>query len=302
MRFGGHQTFFVREGWLSKGLAMLVKYPEMFDDPFVADHLGVGRNMAKSILHWLQATGLATKVGTGKRGPKTVLAPTELALVVKEHDPYFTHLATWWFLHINLVCNPDHAATWNWFFNDYPSNRFDREALLGNLARVEKLRSKKVPTQTTLERDLSCFLSSYATDVPYRRGRDPEEEIDCPFQELRILRHYRASGYYEVNRRKKSIEPEVILYSLNSCMLGASSSRNDVSLHELTRKRNGPAQTLVLSGDALFEHLLELEQAPREIRLTISGLAGDRQLRYPSIHLSKIATIYYDRVRKAENA
>ena len=58
MKFGGHETFPVREGWLHKGLKLVVEDPEKLIDEHVADWLGVGRNMAKSIRYWLQATGL----------------------------------------------------------------------------------------------------------------------------------------------------------------------------------------------------------------------------------------------------
>jgi len=61
MRFGGHQTFYLREGWLYKGLNLLMTKPEMFEEELVFDHLGVGRNMALSIVYWLEATGLAAK-------------------------------------------------------------------------------------------------------------------------------------------------------------------------------------------------------------------------------------------------
>lgn len=61
MRFGGHQTFAIRGGWLYKGLRMVMEDPKRMDDPDVADWLGVGRNMVKSIYHWLQATGLAER-------------------------------------------------------------------------------------------------------------------------------------------------------------------------------------------------------------------------------------------------
>lgn len=57
MKFGGHETFPVREGWLHKGLKLVVEEPEKLVDEHVADWLGVGRNMAKSIRYWLQATG-----------------------------------------------------------------------------------------------------------------------------------------------------------------------------------------------------------------------------------------------------
>ena len=69
MRFGGHETFPVREGWLHKGLKLVVEEPEKVVDEHVADWLGVGRNMAKSIRYWLQATGLCEQV-SGRRHRK----------------------------------------------------------------------------------------------------------------------------------------------------------------------------------------------------------------------------------------
>ena len=90
MRFGGHQTFFVREGWLAKGLALLREDASgVRRHPYVADQLGVGRNMAKSIEHWLLATGLAEKTerrGRGRSGQPR-LKVTELGEVVSLHDP-----------------------------------------------------------------------------------------------------------------------------------------------------------------------------------------------------------------------
>lgn len=48
MRFGGHETFPVREGWLHKGLKLVAEEPDKLSHEHVADWLGVGRNMAKS--------------------------------------------------------------------------------------------------------------------------------------------------------------------------------------------------------------------------------------------------------------
>ena len=206
MRFGGHQTFFVREGWLAKGLALLREDAGAFDDPYVADRLGVGRNMAKSIEHWLLATGLADKPQRRGRGrseqPRLLI--TELGKTIAQHDPWFLDPGTWWFLHVNLVRTPAHAATWHWFFNHYASSRFERATVVAQLEQHERMSSRRTATRKTLERDVSCFLGSYAVEVPYRR-KDPEEEIDCPFQDLRIIRHFRASGYYELYRRRKAI-------------------------------------------------------------------------------------------------
>src|SRR6056297_2907401 len=108
MRYGGHQTFSIRDGWLYKGLNFLVKEDERWKlvDDLAADYLGVGRNMAKSINHWLLATGLAKKVmEKGKSGryvQTKYLEPTDFAKIIWRFDRYFLDTRTWWLIHINL--------------------------------------------------------------------------------------------------------------------------------------------------------------------------------------------------------
>ena len=142
---------------------------------------------------------------------------------------------------------------------------------------------------------MSCFLGSYAVEVPYRR-KDPEEEIDCPFQELRIIRHFRASGSYELNRRRKSIPHQALLYALQTpdLMTDGSSGTVDVTLHDLHRMEGGPAQVLALSADALFEHLVELDANGADAPLAMSGLAGDRQLRFGRAPAPELMARHFD--------
>ena len=49
MKFGGHETFFLRPGWLTKGL-YLVRDAEnvVWNSDEASDAMGVGRNMSKS--------------------------------------------------------------------------------------------------------------------------------------------------------------------------------------------------------------------------------------------------------------
>ena len=131
--------------------------------------------------------------------------------------------------------------------------------------------------------------------MPYRR-KDPEEEIDCPFQELRIIRHFRASGYYELNRRRKSIPQQALLYALQApdLMADASTRTVDVTLHDLHRIEGGPAQVLALSADALFEHLVEVEATGTDAPLTMTGLAGDRQLRFDRTPAPELMVRHFD--------
>ena len=40
MRFGGHQTFAIRDGWLYKGLRLVLEDPDRLGAPDLADWLG----------------------------------------------------------------------------------------------------------------------------------------------------------------------------------------------------------------------------------------------------------------------
>src|SRR6185369_8757549 len=171
MRFGGHETFTIRDGWMHKGLSLLKQEPEKLVDEFAADWLGVGSNMAKSIRHWLIATGLA-KFEPGKRAKSTLLKSTELGDLIYANDSYFTELGTWWVLHANLVNHKEHAASWDWFFNCFNQPKFEKSVCLDNASRFFQ-NSKTMPSLNTLDRDLLCLLGSYARKIPTEQNEDP---------------------------------------------------------------------------------------------------------------------------------
>jgi hypothetical protein len=278
MRFGGHETFTLREGWLVKGLNLLLDNPKaFFDKNDLANALGVGVNMGKSIEHWLLATKLVTKnpLQTAReKGIKYEL--TELAQVIHKHDPFMTQEETWWILHMKMIQNPDYAATWDWFFNDYGEMKFDKIRLIKRLMDREKTLFKKMPSRNTIERDISCFLNTYAQPIP-REIKDPEEDYGCPFQELRLMNHQKNSGTYELLRRPRKICPELFLYSLSQTN-GEIIGSHDFTLSFLSKQRSGPLQAFCLSSEGLFELAMEVEQSAAQYGYSIRSLAGDRQI------------------------
>ncbi len=272
MRFSGHETFSVREGWLHKGLRMLIETPDKLHHPLSADYLGVGSNMAKSIRHWIQATGLA-QPDADRRGR---LEPTDIALAIAEHDPYFIETATWWLLHVNLVSTPAYASTWHWFFNSFNLERFDRSIVVENLRQYIQLKNARMPSIKTLERDVSCLLSSYSRNIPVDSG-DPEEARDCPFRDLGLLSHYRSSGYYQMHHRPKRIPPCVFGYCLSKAYEDAG--KGDIAVQRLIRDPGGPGRAFVLTSESLYETLVHLTNSYDDIR--IHGHAGQRAVSVP---------------------
>ena len=62
MKFRAHDTFFIRKGWLSKGMRNVVANRDVFvtkdkqRNPM--DVLGIGANMVKALRYWLPVVGL----------------------------------------------------------------------------------------------------------------------------------------------------------------------------------------------------------------------------------------------------
>jgi len=286
MRFSGHETFSVREGWLHKGLRMLCEEPDKLFHEHAADYLGVGSNMAKSIRHWLQATGLAQSAEE-RRGR---LEPTPLGLLILEHDPYFIEVDTWWLLHINLVSTPPYADTWYWFFNSFNLERFDRSVVVENLRQYVQLNNKRMPSIKTLDRDVSCLLSSYSRNIPVDNA-DPEESRDCPFRDLGLLSHYRSSGYYQMHHQMKAVHPSVFGYCAAKAYEDAG--KGDIAVQRLIRDPGGPGRSFVLTSESLYETLIHVTNNCDEIR--IHGHAGQRAVSLPDRDpVSWAETLYHD--------
>ena len=82
--FVGHETFHLRQTWLSKGLSAIGTGSVNFDDAGSHHELGIGINMLKSLAYWMQATRLArfTRVPKGQGRPFEL---TDIGKLVAAH-------------------------------------------------------------------------------------------------------------------------------------------------------------------------------------------------------------------------
>ncbi len=92
MKFRAHDTFFIRKGWLNKGMRNVQKDPSVFmganGNPM--DILGIGANMVKALRYWLQAVGLTEESSSGRK----VQSFTEFGSILYKNDPYFEEMGT----------------------------------------------------------------------------------------------------------------------------------------------------------------------------------------------------------------
>lgn len=284
MQFGGHETFPLREGWLHKGLELVREDARAFEDEHVADRLGVGRNMAKSIRHWLLACGLVESSAFD-------LKLSALGKGVWSNDPYFLSSTTWWLMHTELVVSKEHAYSWWWFFNHFHAERFEKPTCVEGLRRHLAFAKSRVPKDETLLRDVGCMLACYSRPIPALR-EDPEDSRHSPLLELGLIDHHRESGQYRVHRGTKTVSQAVIAYAIAR----AYESRGEdvpasILLHDLARLESGPARVLCLSPEALFQTIENAaSDAPKPL-VEIGGLAGQRVVKMRLTDSAEIARI-----------
>ena len=100
MKFRAHDTFFIRKGWLSKGM----KYVHAKGDVFISkdenpmDVLGIGANMVKALRYWLQAVGLTEEPTSGRR----IQRFTSFGESVFNNDRYIEEKGTLYLLQYHL--------------------------------------------------------------------------------------------------------------------------------------------------------------------------------------------------------
>ena len=99
VKLKGHESFSIREGWLSKGIYEIKNDSKLFSRKDLTDVLGIGTNMVKSLKFWLQASNLIEECG------KYEYNLSELGNLIYEYDLYLENIFSLYFIHINIVNN-----------------------------------------------------------------------------------------------------------------------------------------------------------------------------------------------------
>ena len=292
--FGRHETFTIRYGWLKRGFDEAMVDPMVFYASDVHHRLGVGKNMAKSIRHWLVVTGLADRPG-GIRGPLQI---TQLGELIWNEDPYFLASGSWWAIHIQLINQP-RAGAWCWYFNQFGQPRFERAVCIERLNQYLQLHRRRAPSRNTLERDIACLLRCYASTVPPKR-EDPEDGNDCGLRELGLLYHFPGSGVYQRVTEPKAVPPELIGYNIALNRLEAQGSEGtvDLPIESLAREPGGPGPAFQVSAENLYELLQRAERTRRDFK--IAGLGAERVLRIPRRAPLEWLERYYAGLKEAQ--
>ncbi len=244
MRFGGHQSFHLREQWLHKGLRWIESAPGGFSSSGKSaekamEYLGVGKNMAASIQYWLKAAQLVRQNSSGG------FALSKTARKILQKDPCFELDGTLFLIHYLLASNKKEGAAWGWFFNNFSAMEFDRESLASQFSAYMRARTEKSVKDKTLEKELSCLLRMYQA-AEWGGGKNPETESPSPFAKYGWIKK-RGEGFVRNKLNIADMNPHVFAFILYIFWRGSLSRAKSLHLEDFALKENSPGRIFCFS-------------------------------------------------------
>jgi len=270
MKFRAHDTFFIRKGWLSKGMKHVVIKPDIFVDKAEnpTDILGIGTNMVKALRYWLQTVGLTYELSRGRR----VQTLTDFGQYVYAHDRYIEELGTLFLLHYKLASSKDDAAAWFFFFNVFTMSEFTKEDFVQALQNYILMSEGGEPVASrSLNDDFSCIINTYLPR--YKSNPDkvsPENNIDCPLGELGLIDilSKEKKSYKKSIPAASSINPWVALAVIMDC----SDGRNEIGLNELLTAPRNIGKIFNLDAITMLDILHSIEKLGKIKIVRTAGL------------------------------
>ena len=260
MKFRAHDTFFIRKGWLSKGMRNVNANKDVFvtrdKERNPMDVLGIGANMVKALRYWLQAVGLTEEPTKGQRYQTL----TEFGRIVYEQDPYIEEMGTLWLLQYQLAKNKEDATSWYYFFNEFNMVEFTREEFVQSLQNYILMAQEQAAVRS-LNDDFSCIISTYVSRAKTTSTRvSPENNIDCPFGELGLIDVLSKSGGSIVYKKSipssESINPWVAL----AVVYDQANGQNEIGLSTLLSAPCNIGKVFNLDSITMIEVLRHAER------------------------------------------
>jgi hypothetical protein len=275
--FSGHETFPFRYPWLKKGFDAVCEDGDVFLRDDAITTLGVGKNMVRSIRYWSLAAGIIEDKRKGNDGAAGVTEFGKLLLADDGLDPYLEDPDTLWLLHWQIASNRARATTWFWAFSHYNEPEFSRDALTAALANWVPTLGGKPVANSSLKRDVDCFLRTY---VPSRHSSSEvgEESLDCPLVELNLITPSSDNQTYQFRRgRQDGLADHVLLFATLRFWETFAPNLETLSVYDLARQPGSPGRLFKIDESSLVERLENIESST-DGRLVFGDTAGLRQV------------------------
>ena len=259
-QFSGHETFPLRYGWLKKAFDRIGETENepdnrsaCWDDEAIA-RFGVGKNMVASIRHWAKATRVLEETGTNSVQTTKF---GRLLFASEGLDPYMEHPTTLWLIHWQLAAHEE-KTTWFWAFSHFPAITFERSNLVKKLDRLAKERPWSRVANTTIEKDVACFIRTYvARQLSGKAGHD--DALESPLTELGLIKAIgKKDGFRFVRGPKTTLGNGVFTYALIDFWSRYSNAAT-LSFEAIAHAPGGPGRVFLFDENDVADRLATLD-------------------------------------------
>lgn len=258
MKFRAHDTFFIRKGWLSKGMRCVNGKPDVFIDreENPMDVLGIGANMVKALRYWLQTVGLTSEPRSNKR----IQMFTPLGERIYNNDRYIEELGTLYLLQYQLASQREEATAWYFFFNEFTMSEFSREDFVEALQKYIKM--SEIDTSyalRSLNDDFACIINTYLPRYKSNPNKvSPENNIDCPFGELGLvdILNKQKRTYKKSVPAASTIDPWIAL----AVIMDNAGGRKEINLNEILAAPCNIGKVFNLDSIVMLDVLYQIEK------------------------------------------
>lgn len=261
--FTGHETFTLRYGWLKKAYDAVNAYNEGEDSVFRSDdataRFGVGKNMVSSIRHWATVSGVIEQQSRDKKESVTDFG-NFLFDDKSGRDPYMENPTTSWVVHWNLSHCKDRKTTWFWAFNHFHEIDFGRDVLERGLQKLSEDQDWKRVAETTIKRDVACFLRTYAAQPIFKRTTY-EDVIESPLTELGLLNQIdRRDKFRFIRGPKHTLGIGAFGYAFAEFWRARFNGSTTLALDALAHQPGSPGRVFLLDENSLYNLCRQLEE------------------------------------------
>ena len=263
LSFKGNNSFYIRSGWIEKGIHAIVEHPgvNIFDKVKGREILGIGANMVKALEYWMRASNLI-------EGKSDEIELSELGRLICNFDPYMESLFSWYLVHyfltINIESNPIGYVIFNSHVLSLTTDNNETVKFICEYLKRKgyELNMEDKKLMERIESDLEVFYKSYTNEHLKDRIIDPEENLKCPLANLGLLTTYNIlsnkKGYYKHptcclsgNLLDLNYNHLITYYAICELYKG----KNSFIIEDLMEEEQSPIAIFNLRKGDLYEHL-----------------------------------------------
>jgi hypothetical protein len=272
-RFSGHDTFHCKEQWILKGTQLIdnQENKNIFKENSAIPLLGVGKNMVRSIHHWLRAFGILDK-------ENSISEFANMLFLTEKLDPYLENDGSLWLLQYYL-CKTNHSSIFQLIFSNYFSDKatldFSEYQILNFVNRILRDNDQKEVAEKTFNSDFKVFIRTYVS--PVKNEKTVEDDFSAPLLSLNLVSDTgrKNTANQIVYRLNRGLQESISTNAFGYCLLNEFEGESSVSFDEI---RKAVGSYLCLSNEGLEVLIDKLCDENKDF--VYKDDAGVRQLRF----------------------